>query len=237
MCFSAGASFGSSAILALIGVASIRKTSHPAHFPFSTYPFIFSFQQLSEGFVWLSLNNPSYFAWQNFPVYTFLTFSHVVWPVWIPLSILLLEKDLIRRKVLKLLLTAGISLSLYHVYCLLFLTVNTRIDGLHIQYFIAHPANLLMIANIFYVLSTILPFLISSINRMWWLGVYVIISYLAAFILFKVYVISVWCYFATMLSVFIYMILCRLRKNILFKKDPKSAFRHDFGLIFRKHVD
>ena len=224
MCFSAGASFGSGAILSLIGVATIRKMNHPNQLPLATFPFIFSFQQFFEGFVWLSLTNPSYFAWQNLFVYAFLTFSHIVWPFWIPLSILLLEKDLNRKRIIWGLLGAGISLALYHVYCLLFLTVNTRIDAHHIQYRIAHPTTLLMTANILYVLSTIFPFLISRISRMWWLGVYIIISYLAAHILFKAYVISVWCFFATILSVFIYMILCRFHKSALFKKQVKSAF-------------
>lgn len=59
---------------------------------------------------------------------------------------------------------------------------------------------------------------ILSISRMWWLGLYIIILYLAAYILFEAYVISVWCYFATILSVYTYMILCGFRRNSYFKK-------------------
>lgn len=199
MCFSAGASFGSGAILSLIGVAAFRKVNHPNQLPLATFPFLFSIQQICEGFVWLSLTDPSYSVWQHPGIYGFLSFSHIVWPVWIPFSVILLEKDSNRKRILRVLLAAGISLALYHVYCLLILTVTATIDGHHIRYLIAHPTRLLMIANILYVLSTIIPFFISSVRRMWWLGVYVIVSYLAAYILFKAYVISVWCYFATML--------------------------------------
>lgn len=201
----------------MIGIASVRKIEKPSQLPLGLFPFLFSLQQFSEGFVWLSLTNPSYAGWQNIPMYSFLTFSHIIWPAWILLSILLLEKDIMRRKILQGLSGAGIMLALYHVFCLIFLNVTSRIEGHHIQYLIAHPGSLLMAANIFYALATILPFFISSVKRMWWIGLFIILSYIATFILYKAYVISVWCYFATFISLVVYLNLSRIQKNFRLK--------------------
>jgi hypothetical protein len=212
MCFSTGASFGAGAVLTLIGVASARKVHDRSQVPLALFPFIFAGQQFAEGFVWLSLSKSDYSIWHDIAIYSFLTFSHIIWPVWIPFSIMLLEMDLKRRKMLKFLLAAGIMLALYHVYCLMYLPVNTRINGHHLQYLIAHPVSLLIAANILYGLSTILPPFISSIRRIWWLGLFIIVSYIAAYLMYRAYVISVWCYFATMLSVIVYLILTGLRK-------------------------
>ena len=92
MCFSANASFGSAAVLSLIGVVTMRKASTSAQLALGCFPFIFALQQLSEGFVWFSFTSLSTAGWQSIPIYFFLVFSHVIWPVWIPLSIFLIEK-------------------------------------------------------------------------------------------------------------------------------------------------
>jgi hypothetical protein len=51
MCFSASASFGAGIVLAVIGVATIKKREQPSQIYFATIPFLFSIQQVSEGFL------------------------------------------------------------------------------------------------------------------------------------------------------------------------------------------
>jgi len=62
MCFSATASFGASAVLGVIGIVAVAKAKTNPQRVFATIPLIFSVQQLSEGFLWLSLKNQSLFA-------------------------------------------------------------------------------------------------------------------------------------------------------------------------------
>lgn len=59
MCFSAGASFGASAILVVIGVASLRKVQTRAHLPFAAIPLLFGIKQAFEGVLWLMLGDDS----------------------------------------------------------------------------------------------------------------------------------------------------------------------------------
>ena len=222
MCFSASASFGAGAVLTVIGFVTARKIHERSQLPLALFPFIFAVQQFSEGLVWLSLSNPHFEGWQDIPIYAFLIFSHIIWPVWIPLSILFLEKQPKRRKVLKFLLAAGITLALYHIYCLMALVVTAAIDGHHIQYLIAHPRSMLMPANILYALATIFSSFFSSIRRVWWLGLFIMISYIVAYLVYKAYIVSVWCYLATLLSIVVYVILSTLRRKISLGKVQTS---------------
>jgi hypothetical protein len=103
MCFSASASFSAGVILSAIGVASIKKAQSPPHIFFASIPLIFAVQQITEGFVWLSLSNPTFVPLKQIATYNFLFFAQVVWPVWVPFSILKLEPKNRRRRSEKIL--------------------------------------------------------------------------------------------------------------------------------------
>lgn len=214
MCFSANASFGSAVVLSLIGVVTMRKASTSTQLALGCFPFILALQQLSEGFVWFSFTSLSTAGWQSIPIYSFLVFSHVIWPVWIPLSIFLLEKRNDRKIMLYVMVGIGLILSIYHVFCLVFYSVTTQINGHHLQYVIDHPKALLLPGNVLYGMATIIPTFISSVKRMWWLGFFIIISYSATYLFYQAYVISVWCFFATFMSAIVYLILLKLQKSL-----------------------
>ena len=55
MCFSSNASFGASAVLAVVGVVAIAKAKNTPGRLFAAIPFIFSIQQFAEGMLWLSM--------------------------------------------------------------------------------------------------------------------------------------------------------------------------------------
>src|SRR5580698_3870435 len=86
MCFSASASFGASAVLAVIGVASIKQVQHKSQVVFACIPVFFSLQQFAEGMAWISFANPFNVVMNMYSTYTFLIFSQVVWPLWIPIA-------------------------------------------------------------------------------------------------------------------------------------------------------
>ena len=212
MCFSANASFGSAAILSVVGIACMRKAGTPAQTAFAAIPFIFGFQQLSEGFVWLSLTNPAFINWQKASTYIFLGFAHVVWPIWVPLSILLIERNIKRKNILYFLLGAGVVLATYLGYTIVTQHSTASIEGYHIKYSRNFPANILMISGVFYILATVLPTFISSVKYMWLLGVSITASYVVASIFYHQYTVSVWCYFAAFLSAIVYLILYHVPK-------------------------
>lgn len=72
MCFSASASFITSAVLFAGGVAAVKFSTNKRQLPFAIIPFIFSFQQFSEGILWLSLSIPEFTGYQITSMFTFL---------------------------------------------------------------------------------------------------------------------------------------------------------------------
>lgn len=216
MCFSAGASFGASAVLGIIGSAAIVKARTIPEGLFASTPFIFSIQQVAEGMLWLSFNNVSLQAGQPFFTYTFLVFATMLWPVWIPLTIRLLEKDSRRKKSMNVLLGIGVLVSIGVGCVLLLYKVNVISTHHHIHYRIGFPGrtrSLVLPFSLLYFIATIVAPFISSIKRMKWLGFGFLASYLFAIIFYSGYVVSVWCYLAALLSVVILWMLSDIRKS------------------------
>ena len=65
MCFSAGASFGVSAMLFGTGIVAIKKNESPKMLALACTPFLFGLQQLSEGILWLTLSDTELMSMQS----------------------------------------------------------------------------------------------------------------------------------------------------------------------------
>lgn len=217
MCFSASASFGASVILGTIGVVTLGKTKDPTQVPFAAIPLMFAVQQLSEGILWIGLSDPAHASWQHFPVYIFLIFAQLIWPSWVPFSLLRLETDPGRRKLLQLFTTMGLSISGYLLYCLFAYDVSAEIRSGHIHYVLNFPFALTWVASIFYFVPTVISLFVSSVKGMNALALVILISFVATKIFFDDYLISVWCFFAAGLSLMVLRIisLCNRRSEFL----------------------
>ena len=213
MCFSAGASFGISAVLMAGGISAVRKASVQSQLPFAFIPIIFSMQQFIEGILWMSLTNPIYENWQQVSTYTFLIIAQVAWPVWVPVSMVLLEKDLKRKKMLVRLTGLGCIVSLCLAYSLLNYRIISGISSHHISYGIAYPYSYMRSFSIFYFIPTAIPFFISSVKKMSIIGSILLVSFIIAKLFFGEYVISVWCFFAASISIAILLIMSSFKAS------------------------
>lgn len=216
MCFSAGASFGASAVLSVIGTAGVIKARTISQGLFAGIPFLFSIQQLSEGLLWLSLNNKDLAAGQSFFTYTFLVFAMMVWPLLIPLTIRLLEKDPKKKKQINLLLGIGTFVFVAIGCVLLIFPVKVIPMHHHLHYSFDFPSTSrtgIVIFSLLYFMATIIPAFISSIKRMKWLGISFGASYLFAITFYSGFVVSTWCFFAAILSIVILWILAGIQKT------------------------
>ncbi len=212
MCFSASASFGAGAILTVIGVASLKKATRTHEKAFAAIPFLFGVQQISEGFLWLALSNPTFVPLQEFMTYAFLFFAQVVWPFWVPFSIYLTDTKTKRKPVYYTLMLMGTSVSIYLAYCLVTYPVEASIMGAHIHYQQDYPTSISLYGGVFYVLATITPPLFSKLKYMWLLGASILISYIMTAFLYPNYLVSVWCFFASIISLAVYVILVQMKK-------------------------
>lgn len=213
MCFSAEASLTSGTVLAIVGVAAIRQCKAPNQYLFASIPALLAVQQFSEGYLWLIFSGRGDSSWQQISSYVFLLFAQIVWPFWIPLSILVLETNKKRKKIIRIILFIGIIVSLFFGYRLITEPVKAEAVGHHISYAIGTSTALARVFGIFYFLCTILPALVSSINKMYLFGISIAISYFFSSLFFEHYIISVWCFFAAITSIIVFFILFNLGKK------------------------
>jgi len=141
----------------------------------------------------------------------FLFFAQVIWPVWIPTAFLLLEQRAKRRMVQKILVVIGVVIGLYLFYCLLNYNVAAQIELHHITYLQEHPAVFREFGFVLYAIATVVPPFLSQIRRVWILGLAVLVSYIISDFYYEQYLLSVWCYFASIISVTIYAVITHFR--------------------------
>jgi hypothetical protein len=210
MCFSAGASYTSAALLTFIGFGCIKKVSHPKQLFLAFIPIIFALQQLMEGILWTSTNEIADFVqWAPLAKNIYLTIALFVWPVWIPLSLFAIESVPSRNWLLAAFLAAGC------VYVALYgneLIIRHRWEGIDVKV-ISHsiqydlPFNFGWFYTFFYTAVTVLPFLFSSWKYMWMIGVGIFIGLLIAHFFYLTTFLSVWCFFAAVASLGIYFVI------------------------------
>jgi hypothetical protein len=218
MCFSAEASFAGGVIISAIGVATVREIHKPSQLVFASIPLFFGLQQIIEGMLWVTIPLPDFIGLQKISTYIFLIMADFLWPTMIPLAVLLMEERKKRKKILRVLLVLGLSLSLYYAYCLFSFHVTPQIMGYHIVYNTDFPESLSMPAFIIYLIVTITPLFISSIQRTHLLGILMFLSCLVTAIFFTQYLTSVWCFFAALISAVIFWILKDAKKEFHFNK-------------------
>ena len=218
MCFSAEASFAGGVIISAIGVATVKEVHKPSQLVFASIPLFFGAQQITEGCLWLTLPNPEYGTVQMFSKYIFLIMAEVLWPMMIPLSVFFMEENKKRKRILRILLFMGVSVSLYYAFCLLFFNVTPQIMGYHIQYRTDFPKFSTALAFIVYFIASITPLFVSSIQRTHLLGILMFLSCVVTAVFFWQYLASVWCFFAAFISGVIFWILRDAKRKFNFDK-------------------
>lgn len=209
MCFSATASFGASAFLAGAGIVAIKKIESPKMLAFASMPILFGVQQFSEGILWLTFADPEFVFWQKPAIYGFLLIAQVLWPVWLPFALWRMEPDDARKKIMTYFFGIGAVLSLFLLYCLIFYEVRAVEEARHIRYSLDFPYK--PMKRIMYFLAIVVPIFLSSLRFMKLLGVTLLGSLMLSYILYYNYVISVWCFFAAILSALVVLIIVNNR--------------------------
>ncbi|PWH86864.1 DUF6629 family protein [Brumimicrobium oceani] len=214
MCFSAEASFGAAAVLTVIGVATIKKTNDKSQLWFASIPLVFGVQQLAEGVLWLTLPDPDHIVLQRVATYVFIFFAQIIWPFIVPFGVLMLDKKSDRKRIQKFLAGVGILVSSTLAYFLLTYNMEAKILGHHIAYHNDYPETIYKYGAILYAAATILSLFFSNVKSMWLLGVFIATSYAITLFFYENHVLSVWCFFSSLISVYIYIIMRREGKTL-----------------------
>ena len=201
MCFSATASFTAGAALTAIGGLTVHKSHGKIELPLALVPLLFGIQQLTEGVLWLSLNHdlPTL---TTVATYIYSMFSHVLWPIFIPFAILLAETSRWRKQALGVFQALGLAVGLYLLYSLVRFPVTADVYGRSITYDSPH---FFVGVIVIYLLATCVSGLFSKHRCINAFGVLAFILAIAAYQVSVVTFVSVWCFFAAILSLLVYV--------------------------------
>ncbi len=203
MCFSATASFTASFLLLVCGIAALYRAKKNQRF-FAMIPLLFSMQQFIEGTIWQSLTSGTS---AQLATYAYLSFLFIIWPNWIPLSISFMSTKISEKKSLALPMIAGILMSILALSYSFVSSPQAMIVDHHIKYTAHLPGWLWIPGSCLYLFATITPFFIPNIPNLWILGVVLALSYIVTLLFYYMAILSVWCFFAAALSVFVFIII------------------------------
>lgn len=210
MCFSATASFASSAAIAVVGVATLARSEHRREWLFAAIPLLFAIHQFTEGGVWLALDGSTGWGGLQPWGFAYMLYAQGLLPLLIPLSIWLIEPGRRRRLLILPFLVLGLALTAYQLWALLNYPTAIAVEGHSVVY--RNPSTHHLPIAILYVVATCGSLFFSGYRYIMALGVVNLIGVLVVLWLKQYAFTSVWCAYAALVSVLIYFHFTRRRQ-------------------------
>ena len=207
MCYSAEASFSASAVLSTVGVLSYRKASVKNHRLLALIPIFFGIQQFSEGIVWVAVSDPEFSPYLNISTQLFIFFAWIIWPIYNPYCLWKVESDIDRKKKIYPLMYLGVLVATILSLIIAVYGVYAEVEDCSIAYIYNFEHRYGWMLPVLYVVATVFPFFISSLKRVWIVGMIYFVSYFFTRIYFDEHLISIWCFVAAIASLLIYWIV------------------------------
>ncbi len=164
-------------------------------------PLLFGIQQLIEGVLWLTFVHDAPLLKQAM-TYAYSGFSHALWPIYVPFAIGVLETARWRKRTLVLFQAAGLVVGLYLLYFIVTRPVVAVISK-HIVY--VSPHFYLAPVMVLYLAATCVSAFFSSHRFVNLFGALSLISFIGAYAIYAHALVSVWCFFAALLSILLYV--------------------------------
>lgn len=201
MCFSAAANFIGSGVLGAIGIATLTKVKHRRELLFAGLPTLFAVHQFIEGFVWLGLDGIlSPVVTHNMGA-AFMLYAQGLLPFLLPLSVLLFEPTVKRRRRMLPFLVIGGATTLYILWALTAYPLQVFVQGNSIVYINAATNNTAV--AVVYVIATCGSLFFSQITDMVLFGAANLIILLIVMAVKRYAFTSLWCAYAALASVII----------------------------------
>lgn len=220
MCFSTTVSYSAATVLVVSGLYLVHRAKQLA-LPYrllALVPLLFGIQQGFEGRVWQVVDVGSAAAVPY--AFGFLFFSHFLWLWWFPLCSYLLERGRFRKRLFLGLLLLGTFSGTLVYFAMLSHPDWLRVSvlGHSIVYEVESgyrsSVSIPLPASALYALIILVPLVFSSHFHLRVFGVLAGLSMVLASALYDDALISVWCFFAAVLSLYLGYMILRVRQLI-----------------------
>jgi hypothetical protein len=208
MRFSAPASFIASGVLLLIGYFTVRASDGVDHTLLSYFPVLFGVQQGLEGIVWLGVNGVVSSWALSAGTYGFLVFAVAMWPALFAAAAWEGERLAWKQRVMGFALFVGALWALVTMIVLFASSVSAVGSGDHLVYdVVSLPGWLGITATLVYTAIGVVPLWLSSTKRLRILGWLIFVSGGITWAVETTYFVSLWCFWAAVISAYIYVIV------------------------------
>lgn len=221
MCISASVSYSAAVVLVSTGLYAVQQAIRlpPAYWLWALVPILFGLQQGFEGRLWQILDagdaNSENASEALAYALGFHFFSHFLWPWWIPMCSYFVEPGIIRKRIFAACAIFGaFSGTLVYVTMLFhpeWMTVSVQDHAIIYNLTVPNLDYIPYLSNIhlpitplmLYGLIILAPLLISSHRQIQIFGGLVALSSLLASMVVNEAFVSVWCFFAAVLSLYL----------------------------------
>ncbi|MFC3579387.1 DUF6629 family protein [Sphingomonas hylomeconis] len=202
MCFSAPASFTAAAVLATIGVATLRHVREPRTLLFACVPLLFAVHQFGEGLVWLALEGRLGPTARDHLVFLYTLYAIGILPLLMPVAVVLMEPPGWRRGAILALCAVGALVFAWDMTGLIVAPTCAVIDQHSITY--SNPITSRMWVSLLYILATCSALLLSTHRVVRGYGLLNVFGLTIVHLVKGYAFASVWCFYAAVLSVVLY---------------------------------
>jgi hypothetical protein len=201
VCFSPQADFVAGAVVAGVGVETLRRVRAPRELIIGALPLLFGIHQLVEGFVWLGLRDQVSRGLGDAAKEAYIVYAHAVLPAIVPLGFMLLEPDRRRSRIMIAMACVGVLLGVYLLWQVTAYPVGAQEQARCIDY-TTHTPNVTLI-GLLYVAVTCGPALISSRPYLRWFGLVSLVGVIVTAVIRVDELTSLWCVYVAIVSVLI----------------------------------
>jgi len=201
MCFSPQADFTAGAVVAGVGVQTLRRVRVRRELIVGALPLLLGLHQLVEGFVWLGLRGEVSPGLGDTAKQVYIVFAHAILPAVVPLGFTLLEPERRRARWMWPLIGIGLLLGAYLLWQVTAYPVGAQLQARCIDYTTHTPNDLLI--GVLYVVATCGPALISSRRYLRWFGVVSLVGVVAVALVRVDELTSLWCVYVALVSLLI----------------------------------
>ena len=218
MCFSPQADFTAGAVVAGVGIQTLRRVRVRRELIVGALPLLLGVHQLVEGFVWLGLRGEVSPGLGDTAKEVYIVFAHAILPAVVPLGFTLLEPGRRRARWMWPLVGIGVLLGAYLLWQVTAYPVGAHVEARCIDYTTHTPNDLLI--GVLYIVATCGPALISSRRYLRWFGVVSLLGAVAAALVRVDELTSLWCVYVALVSL---LILEHFRRQRGFEAAPSAT--------------
>jgi hypothetical protein len=201
MCFSPDADFTASAVVGVVGVATLCRVRGRRELIIGALPLLFALHQFTEGFVWLGLRGEVSSGLGEAAKEIYVIFAYVALPIIVPLGLYRLEPSRKHRRWVLPFVLLGVAVGGFLLWQVTQHPLYAQEDASCIAY--NSNAPYMAQAAVVYVIATCVPALLSSRRYLQWFGVVNLVGVAIAYSVREAEFTSVWCVYAALVSVLI----------------------------------